>query len=309
MDPSEMLAEATTTAQTTRTQVLAALRQASAETGSDFSYLLGTAMRESSLKPQAKAEGSSATGLFQFVSQTWLGMIKQYGAKYGLGSYADAIHQTSGGRYEADNPADRQAILALRNDPKVSALMAGEYANQTKSVLENRLGRDVCGGELYAAHFMGAGAACRLIEMNNSNPGANAASCFPDAAGANRSVFYNADGSSKTVGEVYQWAMKQPQVSPRVLAQAETVKAAPQGTPAAIPLSFASSMFAQPSRDDAKDLSTIGLFGDAKRDTVASSMSSLLPQTALNLTSGIVNMLASMSPDGRTHSSEGKAFG
>src|SRR3954465_2852961 len=67
-----MLAEATNS---TRQDVLAAIKQASAATGSDFQYLLGTAMRESGLKPSAKAPTSSASGLFQFTQQTWLGMV------------------------------------------------------------------------------------------------------------------------------------------------------------------------------------------------------------------------------------------
>jgi hypothetical protein len=64
-----MLAEAATAA-ANRTDVLAAIKQASADTGSDFNYLLDTAMRESSLKPQAKSNTSSASRLFQFVGQT-----------------------------------------------------------------------------------------------------------------------------------------------------------------------------------------------------------------------------------------------
>src|ERR1700744_3670579 len=149
-----MLAEAANVP-SNRSQVLAAIQQASTVTGSDFHYMLDTAMRESSLDPQAKSGTSSASGLYQFTGQTWLGMIKQHGARYGLGSYASAISQDSDGHYRVDNPADRSAILALRNDPKTAALMEGEYANQSKSTLEASLGRSVCGGELYAAHFMG----------------------------------------------------------------------------------------------------------------------------------------------------------
>ncbi len=195
---------------TDRSQVIAALQQASRATGSDFHYLLGTAMRESSLKTQAQSSTSSACGLFQFVGQTWLGLIKENGAKYGLGSYADAISQGGDGRYHVDNAADRQAILALRNDPKVAALMEGEFANQTKATLESTLGRNVCDGELYAAHFLGPGAACKLIRMNSAKPDAAAADAFPQAADANRHVFYRADGTAKTVREVYNWALKQP---------------------------------------------------------------------------------------------------
>jgi len=193
--------------------IVAALQRASVATGSDFHYLLGTAMRESSLKPQAQSSTSSAAGLFQFVEQTWLGVVKEYGAKYGLGSYAGAIGKGTDGHFHVDNAADRQAILALRNDPQVSALMAGEYAQRTKTEMQNTLGRDVCGGELYAAHFLGADAACRLIRMNDSTPEASAASVFPQAAGANKSVFYRADGAAKTVHEVYDWALNQPTVA------------------------------------------------------------------------------------------------
>jgi hypothetical protein len=169
-------------------------------------------MRESSLKPEAQSPTSSAAGLFQFVEQTWLGVVKEFGAKYGLGSYAGAIGKGADGRFHVDNAADRQAILALRNDPQVSALMAGEYAQQTKTEMQSTLGRDVCGGELYAAHFLGPDAACRLIRMTGSTPQASAASVFPQAASANKNVFYRADGTAKTVREVYDWALNQPAV-------------------------------------------------------------------------------------------------
>ena len=51
--------------------IVAALTSASRSTGADFDYLLSTAMRESSLKPQAKSKTSSASGLFQFIPGTW----------------------------------------------------------------------------------------------------------------------------------------------------------------------------------------------------------------------------------------------
>ncbi|HUO90494.1 MAG TPA: transglycosylase SLT domain-containing protein [Rhizomicrobium sp.] len=196
-------------ATSSRSFVLGALQQAAQATGADFNYLLGTAMRESGLKPSAKAGTSSATGLFQFIEQTWLGVVKTYGARHGLASYANAISQGADGRFRTSNPADRSAILALRNDPQVASLMEGEFAQATRATLQNTLGRDVCGGELYAAHFLGPDAACRLIRMNETQPGMNAASAFPAAADANRTVFYRSDGTPKTVREVYNWALKQ----------------------------------------------------------------------------------------------------
>jgi len=203
----------TEVAATARNQVIAALHQASAATGSDFEFLLGTAMRESGLKTEAKSNTSSASGLFQFVEQTWLGLVKQSGAKYGLGSYSDEISRGENGHYSVSSPSDRQAILALRNDPRVAALMEGEYVKQARDTLESSLGRNVCSGELYAAHFLGPESACRLIRMNQAQPDANAASAFPQAANANRSVFYHADGSPRSVREVYDWALKQTKAS------------------------------------------------------------------------------------------------
>jgi len=199
--------------------VLAALKNAAAATGSDFHYLLGTAMRESSLRPDARSSTSSAAGLFQFVDQTWMGLVKDHGAQYGFGNLADAIRKSDDGRYHAD-AGQRQAILSLRADPQVSALMAGEYARTTQNQMKAVLGRDVCGGELYAAHFLGPDAACKLIRLAGKSPDASAAAQFPEAAGANHSVFYRADGQAKSVREVYDWALRQP-------GEPDTVRVAP----------------------------------------------------------------------------------
>jgi hypothetical protein len=190
--------------------VVTALKNAAAATGSDFHYLLGTAMRESSLKSNAQSSTSSAQGLFQFVDQTWLGLVKTHGAKYGLSSMADAITVGSDGHYRAASDQDRQAILNLRTNPQISALMAGEYTKQSATIMAAALGRPVCGGELYAAHFLGPDAACKLIHGSESTPNASAAALLPNAAAANRNVFFHSDGSAKSVREVYDWAMQQP---------------------------------------------------------------------------------------------------
>src|SRR6476469_8403538 len=101
--------------------VLSALRTASAKTGLDFDYLLNTAMRESSLNSQAKSKGSSASGLFQFIDQTWLGLVKRFGERYGLGSFAGAIQQNRDGHYSVTSADTKAAILALRQNPELSA--------------------------------------------------------------------------------------------------------------------------------------------------------------------------------------------
>jgi len=214
-----MLAEATN-ATSTHTDVIACLKQASAATGADFNYLLDTATRESGLKCSAKASTSSASGLFQFVEQTWLGLVKEHGAQYGLGSYADQISKGSDGRYHVADATDRSAILSLRNNPQVASLMEGEFANQCRSSLQGALGRNVCNGELYAAHFLGTAQATKLIRMAQSQPDTNAAKAFPAEASANKSIFFNRDGTGRTVKQVYDWALKQPSGASTVEAKA-----------------------------------------------------------------------------------------
>jgi len=81
--------------------------------------------------------------------------------------------------------------------------MAGEAAGESKKALECALGREVCSGELYAAHFLGLNGARELISMNDRYPDRRADLEFPRAAKANRTIFYHPDGSAKTVGEVY----------------------------------------------------------------------------------------------------------
>src|SRR6476646_2349907 len=107
------------------TRVTGAIRDAARVTGAGFEYLLNTALRESNLKPNAKNKASSATGLFQFIDQTWLATLKQSGASLGYGKYADAISKTSSGRYFVKDPAMRNEIFGLRKDPTANSLMAG----------------------------------------------------------------------------------------------------------------------------------------------------------------------------------------
>lgn len=183
--------------------IASALQSASKRTGVEFDYLLKTAMRESSLDCQAKSRTSSACGLFQFTEQSWLGTMKKHGAALGLGTEAAAIEQ-SGNRYRVENAAQRAEILALRNDPHVAALMAGAYTQDSASALENRLGRSAGEGELYVAHFLGAGGAAKLITAAEETPNTRADLLFPAAAEANKAIFYKRDGEPRSAQEVYQ---------------------------------------------------------------------------------------------------------
>ncbi|QTC92055.1 transglycosylase SLT domain-containing protein [Brevundimonas goettingensis] len=181
--------------------VEAAIRRASTATGVDFDFLMKTARRESAFNPSAQARTSSAAGLFQFIEQTWLSTVKQSGAKHGYGQYADLIHQGRDGRWRVEGSA-RNVVMDLRFDPQAASSMAAELTASNAAYLRGRTGQEPGAGDLYAAHFLGPAGAARLMEAMKSNPGASAASMFPDAAQANRSIFYR-DGRSATVAEVH----------------------------------------------------------------------------------------------------------
>jgi hypothetical protein len=183
--------------------VRSAIANASASTGIDFDYLLGQAQLESGLNPTARAGTSSATGLYQFIDQSWLGVVKQHGAENGLGWASNAISR-SGGRWVVSDPAMKSAILNLRKNPQVSAAMAAESASDNKTAIEGSLGRGATGTDLYMAHFLGLGGAKSFLQTMQSNPGASGAAMFPAAARANRNVFYDASGNARSLGEIYQ---------------------------------------------------------------------------------------------------------
>ncbi len=179
-----------------------ALSMASASTGTDYGYLLKTAQRESSFQVDARAATSSATGLFQFIEETWIRTIKDEGERYGLKEYADKISRAENGRYTIESPADRAAILALRKDPRISALMAGVYAQRNAEMIRAEIGRKPTSGELYIAHFLGPMDAARLIKLRDTQPALSAPDLFPKAAESNRGIFY-ALGHPLSVGAVY----------------------------------------------------------------------------------------------------------
>lgn len=182
--------------------VEAAIASAAERTTVDFNYLLAQAEVESAMDPNARAATSSATGLYQFIESTWLGTMKKHGARFGLGAMAEQIDVTaSGGAWVAD-PAQREAILALRNDPQVAAFMAAGLAEDNRAHLMPILGRQPSHAELYLAHFLGAGGAGRFLSELQADPSQNAAALFARPAAANRAIFYGPDGSPRSLAQV-----------------------------------------------------------------------------------------------------------
>lgn len=199
--------------------VEAAIQRASSATGVDFGFLMRAAKRESGYNPGAKAPTSSAAGLFQFVDQTWMSTLKKHGAKYGYARYAELIQQGPDGRFHVEGAEARQAVMNLRLDPHAASLMAGELTSEHASYLRGRVGRDPTSGELYAAHFLGPQGSAKLIEAVRSSPRADAADLFPDAAAANRGIFYRG-GRPASVLEVYANLTNSPSGAPPVVVPA-----------------------------------------------------------------------------------------
>ena len=203
MSVDTLNATATSGVDTVRLKIAGAIKQAASTIGTSFEYLLTTAKMESDFNPTAGATTSSAHGLFQFIDQTWLGTVKEAGAQLGYGQYADAITRSSDGSYSVSDPTARRAILSLRDDPAVASAMAAVFTQSNSFKLTGMIGRRPTDSELYMAHFMGVGGAAKLIANAEDNPQASGSRLFPNAAAANRSIFYDRSGRARSVSEVY----------------------------------------------------------------------------------------------------------
>lgn len=149
-------------------------------------YMTALAARESDFNPEARAATSSATGLYQFIDDTWLRTIEKHGPALGLGDMSERVRANPG------------AVLALRTDPALASRAAALLTRDNAAHLRGGLGRDPTPADLYAAHFLGPDGALRLAK---ARPDASAADLLPRAAAANRPIFYS-QGRALTVAEV-----------------------------------------------------------------------------------------------------------
>jgi hypothetical protein len=82
-------------------------------------------------------------------------------------------------------------------------MLAGALTRNNATLVSSSIGRQPTNGELYIAHFLGADSAGKLINGASKNPRTSAASMFPHAAAADRTIFYDTSGRARSVGEVY----------------------------------------------------------------------------------------------------------
>jgi len=196
--------------------VNAAILNAAQRTGIDYASLMAIAAQESAFRPHATATTSTATGLYQFLDQTWLEQVKQHGTKHGYGASADQISWDKNSKsYVVKDAGVKKEILDLRLDPTANALMGAEYTKGNKQYLEKRLGREANPTEVYMAHFLGRGGAAQFLAARAAGKGDDsAAAAFPSAAKANRSIYYDAKGKARSLDQVFE-VMKQ-KIAPKV---------------------------------------------------------------------------------------------
>lgn len=229
-------------------EVHSAVANAAARSGVDFGYLLNQAKIESSLDPKAQASTSSAAGLFQFTKQTWLRTLKAHGAEHGLAWAADAISTTAHGHAYVGDPSVRESIMNLRFDANASSAMAGEMAADNRAALEAGLGRPAEPVDLYLAHFLGSEGALKFLTANDADPSQAAAPLFPQAAAANRAVFYDANGAPRSLGDIRtRFAAKIGQSAPG-MTSVSTIASSEASRPTAERLANFSGFEAMPER-------------------------------------------------------------
>src|SRR5690606_10046659 len=171
--------------------------------GADPSLLMAVADKESSFATEVKAKTSSATGLYQFIESTWLGVVKDFGAKHGLAREA-ALIQRVDRRHVVADADERARILDLRREPYLSALLAAEMLKRDTLRIQRRIGRPLTGGEVYLVHFLGPGGAELFIDAMEGAPDRVAAELLPKPAEANRPIFYDKAGGTLSLAEVHK---------------------------------------------------------------------------------------------------------
>lgn len=160
---------------------------------------------------------SSAYGYGQFTDDTWIGMVRRYGEKYGV---ANASHLTHA---QLNSPE-------LRNNTALQAGMLAEFtrANMAKGA---QLGGPDADANVYALHNLGGGAGARFLTALREHPNARVDSVLSHTVIERNPGLYG-DGSG-TVAAAYKVMGEQ---MARYDAFAKDVRQLKQGQPIPAPL-------------------------------------------------------------------------
>lgn len=185
--------------------VAKAIVRAAKETDFPADYLMAIAEKESSFRANSKADVGTAKGYFGFIEQTWLSAIKRNGAEYGLGDAAAAITTKKNKRgspyFDIEDDRLRAEILALRDDPYISAVMAANDLKDARKRIESRIDAVMEDKDLYLSHFLGEDAAEDIIAASESKPRTAARAMLPKAARYNKAMFHDNRGRPLTVAQ------------------------------------------------------------------------------------------------------------
>ena len=151
---------------------------------------------ESNGDPNLKNKRSSATGLGQFLDETWLLLMRAH--------RPDLVSE----RTEAE-------VLDLRRDPNVAREITARFTERNANVLKRR-GLPVTPGTLYLAHFAGAAGAVAVLSALEE---ADAASIMASADATGRTkreklVKANPFLERFTVADLKSWADRKMRVHP-----------------------------------------------------------------------------------------------
>ncbi len=159
-----------------------------------FADVMAKAAQESNFDVNSRSGNSSAAGPFQFIEHTWLDMVKRHGSAYGLGREAAQIKMQNGVATVSD-PVLRKQLLDLRKDVGLSSGMAARYLDEVGKELATALHRKPSETERRMAYFLGPGGAAKLIRAAAHNPDGSSTALLPQAAAANRNMFYGVSGA------------------------------------------------------------------------------------------------------------------
>jgi hypothetical protein len=168
----------------------------------DFTALLAQVCGETSFKQNSVNKVTGAAGPFQFVKNTWLSMVKNYGVAMGV--KPELVHQIATdaqGRVSVADPRALKDILELRHDVALSSSMAAKLMALNTAQLHRSLQRAPTEPEIHLAFLLGAGGAAKLITAAATTPNMASSDVVAPAAAANPTLFHDKTGKVRTAAE------------------------------------------------------------------------------------------------------------
>ena len=139
---------------------------------------------------------SSAHGYGQFIDDSWAGMLKAHGAKYGLADTA-SMQRNSKGKFTDESMAIADKY---RNDKRIQAAMLAEYTRENVERGKQLGGKDDL-ANVYALHNLGGGDGADFLKALSSTPNAKVSTVLKSGVISGNGSLYK-DGSI-TVAEAY----------------------------------------------------------------------------------------------------------